>query len=96
MSESTLRETVTGMVKHIEGRKIGQFALLSLRVGQLVATGVIAFVYCDLIGRHRFHFCHFSPRDLRCQSYGQTLPLDEVPWVYILTLFTVSASQLLS
>ncbi len=101
MSEQTPHERAQQIVKqfhsrlcstanylHLHSRHIGQFALLSLRFGQLLTAVVIGVVYSSLIDAHRHHYCRFNPLAYQCRPYGRD-PLDEVPWVYILVLFTV-------
>src|SRR5271165_4088193 len=104
MSEPTTNERAQEILKqfsaltlsiacylYMNSRNIGQFFLLSLRVGQLLAAVVIGVVYCTLIDKHRYHFCRYNPQIYQCRTYGREPKLYEVPWVYILVLFTVSA-----
>ena len=77
---------------YINRRNIGQFALLSLRFGQLLAAVVIGVVYCSLINQHRRHMCRYYLQNYLCETYGRKSKKEEVPWVYILALFTVSAN----
>jgi hypothetical protein len=76
---------------YINRSNIGQFVLLSLRFGQLLAAVVIGTVYCSLIHQHRHHICRLYPQTYQCQTRGREPKTNEVPWVYILALFTVSA-----
>jgi len=70
--------------------KILQLIILLLRMGQLVATGILVLIYCYFVFLHRTHYCHYYPKEPSCRYYEPRLEV--VPWCYYVVVTAAVAS----